>query len=360
MEISASIYPVASLYSRNRVSGDSPFAVDRSPLRAAAAEKKLASAASPLPGTDSVELSRAASQTAALYPFPTQNQNSGAPALPAGNAGNGSAGAGGDEQSPSSESAVDGEESGVMTEGEGKQTDKNGKQAAASGETNAKGEPLSDEEQAQLDKLKARDREVRQHEQAHMAVGGGYAGAPSYEYQQGPDGGRYAVGGEVSIDMSPEKDPKATAAKMRQVKAAALAPAQPSSQDLSVAAQASQLEAQAQAEGAKGTTEQDGGASGATDSAAKEGDGSKAAGAGAASGEQSSGSAVPTDAAAPSTTPASGQARPGAAAEENSAAGASTGAAPGSVAKLMRSYAPAGMRTVGGIALPYAPLDIVA
>lgn len=86
--------------------------------------------------------------------------------------------------------------------------------------------------------LQARDREVRAHESAHKAVGGSLAGGMSFSYQTGPDGRRYAVGGEVSIDTGGERDPQATIAKMRQVIAAALAPAQPSAQDRAVAAAA--------------------------------------------------------------------------------------------------------------------------
>ena len=107
---------------------------------------------------------------------------------------------------------------------------------------------LSEEEQNQVDDLKDRDTEVRVHEQAHAAVGGQYAGSPSYEYQTGPDGKRYAVGGEVSIDVSEEEKPEDTIQKMQIVRAAALAPAEPSSQDLKVAAEASQKENQARAE----------------------------------------------------------------------------------------------------------------
>ena len=77
-------------------------------------------------------------------------------------------------------------------------------------------QPLSKEEQAQVAKLKARDAEVRAHEQAHKNVGGQYAGAISYEFQKGPDGRSYAVGGEVPIDASEiAGDPEATIEKMR-------------------------------------------------------------------------------------------------------------------------------------------------
>lgn len=104
-------------------------------------------------------------------------------------------------------------------------------------------------EQQELRELQARDQEVRAHEQAHATVGGRYAGTPSYEYQQGPDGRRYAVGGEVQIDLAPiAGDPQATMQKMQQVKAAALAPAEPSAADRSIASEATNRLLQAQAE----------------------------------------------------------------------------------------------------------------
>jgi len=96
---------------------------------------------------------------------------------------------------------------------------------------------LTESQQDQVAALKARDKEVRDHEQAHARVGGPYAGEPSYSYQTGSDGQRYAIGGEVAIDAAPvADDPEATIAKMEVVKAAALAPAEPSSQDRKVAA----------------------------------------------------------------------------------------------------------------------------
>lgn len=107
-------------------------------------------------------------------------------------------------------------------------------------------------EQQQIDELKARDREVRLHEQAHARVGGQYAGSPSYEYQRGPDGNNYAVGGEVMIDVAEVPgDPKATIDKMQTVRAAALAPAEPSGADRAIAADATQKMASAQADLAK-------------------------------------------------------------------------------------------------------------
>ena len=110
------------------------------------------------------------------------------------------------------------------------------------------GDGLDQSEEQQVEKLKQRDREVRAHEQAHAMVGGAYASAPSYTYQQGPDGKRYAIGGEVQIDTSKERTPEATIRKMQVVIRAATAPAEPSSQDMRVAQQAQAQLAEAQAE----------------------------------------------------------------------------------------------------------------
>jgi hypothetical protein len=100
-----------------------------------------------------------------------------------------------------------------------------------------------------IDKLKARDAEVRQHEQAHLAAAGGLAvSGASYTYQRGPNGVDYAVGGEVHIDTSPGRTPQETISRAHTIQAAALAPAEPSGPDRAVAAQAQQLEQQARAE----------------------------------------------------------------------------------------------------------------
>ncbi|MDR1478836.1 MAG: hypothetical protein LBJ00_07835 [Planctomycetaceae bacterium] len=112
---------------------------------------------------------------------------------------------------------------------------------------------LTEEETEQVRKLQERDVEVRQHEAAHLAVAGQYAqGGAEYTFQTGPDGKKYAIGGSVSIDVSEvEGDPEATIAKMQQVAAAANAPAEPSNQDLKVAAAARSTEAKARMELAK-------------------------------------------------------------------------------------------------------------
>lgn len=104
-------------------------------------------------------------------------------------------------------------------------------------------------DQVVIDQLKARDREVRVHEAAHASVGGQYAGSASFEYSRGPDGKNYATGGEVGISTGAVSgDPQATLEKARTIRAAALAPAQPSAQDRRVAAEAVQMEAQAMAD----------------------------------------------------------------------------------------------------------------
>ncbi len=110
-----------------------------------------------------------------------------------------------------------------------------------------------------VSELATRDREVRAHEQTHASVGGAFAGSPSYTMEQGPNGVSYAVGGEVSISTSAiSGDPEATMRKADTVRRAALAPADPSAQDRSVAAQATQIKIQAQVELASQAQEIDG------------------------------------------------------------------------------------------------------
>lgn len=107
----------------------------------------------------------------------------------------------------------------------------------------------SDVDQRVLNELAARDREVRNHERAHQAAGGNLTGSASYVYQQGPDGQRYAIGGEVSIQAPVRTgDPQDDLANAQTILRAALAPAEPSTQDLRVAASARSLVASAQAE----------------------------------------------------------------------------------------------------------------
>lgn len=100
----------------------------------------------------------------------------------------------------------------------------------------------------EVTRLSATDRHVRAHEQAHLAAAGPYAtGGPSYSYATGPDGNQYAVAGDVTLDVSPVSgDPEATIQKAKVIEAAANAPADPSSQDRAVAAEAAMMEAAAE------------------------------------------------------------------------------------------------------------------
>ena len=101
---------------------------------------------------------------------------------------------------------------------------------------------LTDAEKKVVDQMKKRDNEVRIHENQHKSVGGQYAGSPSYTYERGPDGKQYITEGEVSISLSNESTAEKTIEKMRIVQNAALAPAEPSSADRKVAAEASRIE----------------------------------------------------------------------------------------------------------------------
>jgi hypothetical protein len=127
--------------------------------------------------------------------------------------------------------------------------------AAASAErAEARAQPgadvqLSEAEQRRVRELQRRDREVRAHEMAHVVAGGDLIlrGA-NFEYETGPDGRRYAVGGDVLIDTSPGRTPEETIDKAARIQTAALAPADPSAQDRAVAAQAAQMAQQARIE----------------------------------------------------------------------------------------------------------------
>lgn len=120
-------------------------------------------------------------------------------------------------------------------------------QSSATGAQKSDAEILAEKEI--IRSLESRDTEVRNHERAHASVGGSHTGSPNYSYETGPDGKKYAVAGEVSVDLTPVAgDPKETIAKMKKVQAAALAPADPSSQDISVAASAASIILEAQSE----------------------------------------------------------------------------------------------------------------
>ena len=152
------------------------------------------------------------------------------------------------------EKASDGAVSGVKEQ-------KNSKAAKSIPNAPAAGSKSEDPEkdaevQRQIQELLQIQNKVIVHEQAHMAAGGGLAGAASYSYTNGPDGKRYITGGEVSISTPPVKDPEEKIRVMAKVRAAALAPADPSPQDRSVAAAASAQQAQASMELARKRAEE--------------------------------------------------------------------------------------------------------
>jgi hypothetical protein len=134
--------------------------------------------------------------------------------------------------------------SGEAGPAEPKAAEASGQQAGTASDAASVDLNLTPDEQIELDLLEQRDTEVRAHEQAHVAAGGQYVtGSPTYSYQTGPDGQRYAIGGEVGIDTAPiSGDPAASLQKARVIQRAALAPAEPSAQDLQVAASARELE----------------------------------------------------------------------------------------------------------------------
>lgn len=99
---------------------------------------------------------------------------------------------------------------------------------------------LTPSEQETVRRLQEIDSDVRQHEAAHQAAGGIYAGAATFGYVRGPDGKNYAVSGQVPISTPATSDPEEAAKMASRVLAAATAPGGGlSGQDVAVAAQAS-------------------------------------------------------------------------------------------------------------------------
>jgi len=123
---------------------------------------------------------------------------------------------------------------------------------------NTSSQELSPKDLKQIQQLKSRDLEVKAHEQAHLSAAGSLAmSGASFTYQTGPNGVRYAVGGEVSISTSSvDGDPAATLRKADAIRRAALAPANPSSQDQAVAGKATAMSQKASADLIKLTQEE--------------------------------------------------------------------------------------------------------
>lgn len=113
------------------------------------------------------------------------------------------------------------------------------------------GVELTQKEVQQVRELQSIDKNVKAHEAAHQAAGGGLAGAASFTYTRGPDNQMYATAGEVPVSMQKGNTPEETIANARQIAAAAMAPADPSPQDYKIAANAAKMEFDARAEAMK-------------------------------------------------------------------------------------------------------------
>ncbi len=120
-----------------------------------------------------------------------------------------------------------------------------------------KEQKLSPQEKIEVEKLKRIDAHVKAHELAHIMAGGPYIrGGAHYTYVIGPDGNRYAVAGEVKIDVSPVPgNPDQTIRKAETIRRAALAPSDPSPQDRAVAQKAAQMAMKARIEKLKKESE---------------------------------------------------------------------------------------------------------
>lgn len=85
-----------------------------------------------------------------------------------------------------------------------------------------------------LNKFKNKDSEVKTHEQTHASLG--TTTAPiSYNYQTGPDGKLYAMGGSVRFDTSIPNNPESAKAKLEELKDASSSVSSLSGADASIA-----------------------------------------------------------------------------------------------------------------------------
>jgi hypothetical protein len=125
------------------------------------------------------------------------------------------------------------------------------------GRVERSGSSIADQKLSQIDLA------VRAHEATHLAALGALAGeGPSFDYLIGPDGTRYAVGGSVHVNLSPiPGDPEGTIRRAKAIIQAAYAVSMPSSADMRVAAEAYEMEMEAEREMAKKQGEASGGES---------------------------------------------------------------------------------------------------
>jgi hypothetical protein len=129
----------------------------------------------------------------------------------------------------------------LRTENKPRQNEDNGSRQSARN-------PNDDE----ISRLLQTEREVIAHENAHKAAAGRFGGPVRYTYTTGPDGRRYIVGGEVPIHTPATDDPEEALRNARQVMRAALAPGDPSGQDIAAAANAASTAMSARARIASG------------------------------------------------------------------------------------------------------------
>lgn len=95
---------------------------------------------------------------------------------------------------------------------------------------------LSSAERKLIERLQARDREVRQHEARHYQAGRPHTAPPRFWTVTGPDGRSYAVSGQVKFDLGSLSDePMLLQHQLTVLQRAALAPLRPSPHDLEVA-----------------------------------------------------------------------------------------------------------------------------
>jgi len=99
-----------------------------------------------------------------------------------------------------------------------------------------------------IKELEKMDKAVREHEQVHKAVAGPYAGEITYRFVTGPDGKRYAVGGSTPLGAPQCRRPEETIRVMNKLRQAAMAPGDPSPEDMHVARLAAMREQEARAE----------------------------------------------------------------------------------------------------------------
>ena len=101
---------------------------------------------------------------------------------------------------------------------------------------------LDASDRLEVQHLAARDQYVRIHEMRHAATLGMYAGRIHYNYQVGPDGKAYAVGGYTEVNNTPAPTKEMALAQARTIRRAAMAAGEASGSDRAVAAQAGATE----------------------------------------------------------------------------------------------------------------------